>query len=534
MKIILNGLSLDKRVMQEVIQQIDDDREIKRLIKTARTNFRRKLCVLVLCIVTALLVIISKFYEILSQNIFVGSFLIIILIGLWTAAQLFNLSRGILNSIPGFNKYSLYLLSKKSPKKPLDLWNFFISNLSGSHTLIPASKILEGEDVKYIYCGQPYYEIKYVDSILLSVSPETKKVFDKCYKKYSIKTFENEFEKTYFGTGNNRKVLQSGYVFGIFFFSKFLHKIIENKSEENIKFYFRFSAKVDEDKKEYARECIKLSSDPERTLFECDDSTPTIDITIEDIFVLGDEIPKNIPKILIPFQRCVSKRIAKNEILIPFKRYIALPTKYIKEGETDKKVVDGNLILPEIPSLKIHKNVDIYSMGGAEHNLPLLHIINCHRYLLGKNRSFGIAENIFDDPHNYTAIKFHIGASQFVYGINLGVRHGMVKNIKEDNSNQAEVFRLKIKEDDICYDIYSFYGYSAPMTRIAFLKFLYEIKNNSKTKSKPEENNYKLYQVDINDGGNIYSSNFLADWDKLDCMNEPDRFKDLLDKIKII
>ena len=188
--------------MQEVIQQIDDDREIKRLIKTAKTNFRRKLCVLVLCIVTALLVIISKFYEILSQNIFVGSFLIIILIGLWTAAQLFNLSRGIFKSVRDFIKYSLYLLSKKSPKKPLDLWSFFISNLSGSHTLIPASKILEGEDVKYIYCGQPYYEIKYVDSILLSVSPETKKIFDRCYKKYSIKTFENEFEKTYFGPGN--------------------------------------------------------------------------------------------------------------------------------------------------------------------------------------------------------------------------------------------------------------------------------------------------------------------------------------------
>ncbi|RLE46376.1 hypothetical protein DRJ25_04270 [Candidatus Woesearchaeota archaeon] len=491
MKIILNGLSLDKRVMQEVIQQIDDDREIKRLIKTAKTNFLVTLCVLVVCIMISVLLIISKFHEILSLNIFVVPLLITIPTVFWIAAQLFNLSRGIFKSVPDFIKYSLYLLSKKSPKKPLDLWSFFISNLSGSHTLIPASKILKGEDVKYIYCGQPYYEIKYVDSILLSVSPETKKIFDKCYKKYAIKTFENEFKKTYFGPGN-RKVLQSRYVFGIFFFSKFLHKIIGNKSKENIKFYFRFSAKVDENKKEYARECIKLSSDPERTLFECDDSTHTINITIEDIFVLGDEIPKNLPKILIPFQRYVSKRIAKNEILIPFKRYIALPTKYIKEGETDKKVVDRNLILPEIPSLKNHKNVDIYSMGGAEHNLPLLHIINCHRYSLGKNRSFGIAENVFDDPHNYTAIKFHIGASQFVYGINLGVRHGMVKNIGENNSNQAEVFRLKIKEDDICYDLYSFYGYSAPMTRIAFLKFLYEIKNNSKTKSKPEENNYKL------------------------------------------
>lgn len=504
MKVILNGLSLDKTIMHNVIQKMEDDKEIKNLIKKARFD----LIIEILISVFAISIFLGIIYGKLSIFLITFGTLTFATFLLWLLPY-FNILRGLLKTSKDLKDYIKFIRSSNSPKKPLDLWGFFISNLSDSHSLIPALKLAE-KDIKYIYCGQPYYEIKFIDSILFSISPKMeekysiKKTYSKFYKLFAMKTFKNEMEKKYFQY-NTRELLQSKYVFGIFYLSNFLYEIIKNKSNE--KFNFKIADEIG-DKLEYAKECIKLSSDPERTIFNQDSTSKTIDITVKNIFMLKDEIPK---------------KIAKNEMLIPFKRYIALPTRV--EGNY-KRVADGDIILPEIPALTKNKDtdIDIYSLGGAEHNLPLLHIINCHRYLSKGSRKFGIVENKFDAPPNekkHRYIDFRVGASHFVYGINSEVKHRMIEDISEetDNSNQAEVFRLKINN----YNIFSFYGYSAPMTRIAFLKFLYEMKNKD-SKFIPKENEFRLYEVDIKKSKNIYESEFLNEWDRFDCMNEPEKF----------
>lgn len=510
MKVILNGLSLDKTMMHNVIQKMEDDKEIKNLIKKARFD----LIIGILISVFVISIFLSIIFEKLSIFLITFGTLTFGTLAFATFLQwllpYFNILRGFSKTSKDLKDYIKFIFSSNSPKKPLDLWGFFISNLSDSHSLIPALKLAE-KDIKYIYCGQPYYEIKFIDSILFSISPKMeekysiKKTYSKFYKLFAMKTFKNEMEKKIFQY-RTRELLQSKYVFGIFYLSNFLYEIIKNKS--NKRFNFKIADKIG-DKYEYAKECIKLSSDPERTLFNQDSTLKTIDITVENIFMLKDKIPK---------------KIAKNEILIPFKRYIALPTRYV-EGNY-KRFADGDIILPEIPAFTKNEStdIDIYSLGGAEHNLPFLHIVNCHRYLSKGSRKFGIVENKFDAPldekkHRY--IDFRVGASHFVYGINNEVRHRMIEDISEekDNSNQAEVFRLKINN----YNIYSFYGYSAPMTRIAFLKFLCEMKNED-SKFIPKENEFRLYEVDIKESKNIYESEFINEWDRLDCMNEPEKF----------
>jgi len=527
MKLILNGLSLDKRMMHSVIQKMEGDEEINKLIKMADYKFDliKKSFFNLWVMMVALGVLLEIFLNLLYLGFSINILTLIPII--WITLKIINLVRGIKNSYFSIRSnidFYNYLESQKAPKKPFDLWGFFISNLSDSHSIIPTSKLFQ-EDIKYIYCGKPYYEIEFIDSILISFSPEIdkkhklKKKFVEFYKKHAEVTFENEFKKEYFDY-TNKRLLQSRYVFGIYFLSNFLYYIIENGSMG--KFNFIFSKQINNNKKEFAKECIKLSGDPEITLFNEHNLVQNcIEITIENVFITNDEIPKTI---------------AKNEILIPFKRYIGLPTKYIEENGRTKKIIDGDLVLPEIPALKNNNIIDVYSLGGAEHNLPLLHIVNCHRYLLKNNRTFGIAENRFDYSSSEVdkSISFKIGASHFVYGINTYVRHSIIKDIKKDHSNQAEVFRLNIKYYDMSYNIFCFYGYSAPMTRIAFLKFLHETKNNNLI---IEDKSLRLFKVDDvdKDGNktNFYDSDFLHEWDRLDCMNEPEKFKDILDKVKI-
>lgn len=208
MKVILNGLSLDKTIMHNVIQKMEDDKEIKNLIKKARID----LIIGILISVFAILIFLGIIFGKLSIFLITFGTLTFATFILWLLPY-FNILRGFFKTSKDLKEYIKFIFSSNSPKKPLDLWGFFISNLSDSHSLIPALKLAE-KDIKYIYCGQPYYEIKFIDSILFSISPKMeekysiKKTYSKFYKLFAMKTFKNEMEKKFFNTeqGNYSKV----------------------------------------------------------------------------------------------------------------------------------------------------------------------------------------------------------------------------------------------------------------------------------------------------------------------------------------
>lgn len=587
MKVILNGLTLDKNESHKVIKSIANDSDIKKLLRKGRNDIHRKFLIYGIFVISEILLyLLYNFYSneqtlnsdigVIISNIisyfYTHAIFVTIVIFLYLLLDSLYFTFKTKKIVGDIWKYFKYIIDKKSPRRPLDIWSFFVSNLSDSHSLISATKLLN-DDIKYIYCGLPYYGVEYIDSILIEVAPEIKKMYPKFYKNFAIESYNNFLKNK---IHEDRKILQSKYVFGIFFFSRFLFKVLHDEMEkkEKIKFHFEFSLE-NETKLEYAKEIVKLCSDPTITSFNNDSSdNESINIIIKDIIKLDDEKPK------------LSNN---NQILIPFKRFIALPINYGKSDEY-KKRVDGNLILPEIPdffSLNNMKDetileeedsketgeretsfvdseesvIEIFSMGGTEHNLPLLHIINHHRWSTKKSRFFGIAENKFDEAIIKAKddeiskkiksnsredilgnnIEYNVGASHFVFGINAQVRQRIIqKDDKEKFNNEAEVFRLKI-ENDRTYDILSFYGYSAPMTRISFLKYLHEICSDSDTPFKPKlvENGeelygaYQLYRVGV-ENDDIFKSDFLAKWDKFDCMNHPWKFYELTGEVKLV
>lgn len=572
MKIILNGLTLDKEKMHNVIKSIDDDADIKKLIRTSRYNVHGKfLWTFVLGLIPLILYVYYQFFSIKQMLIedsisatainYLNTYYmyVVIPIVLYLINDFRSFIIRIKNSTNEVFEYLIFIFDKKSPRRPLDMWGFFLSNLSDSHSLIPATKLLD-DNIKYIYCGLPYYDVEYIDSILIRVTPKIKKTYVKFYKDFAIESYDNVRKNIIRG---EKKILQTKHVFGIFFFSKFLFTILQDHVAENGKLIINFNLSLKNEKKlEFIKECVKLCSDPNITSFDSGSSDKeSINIIVEDIFMLRDKKPK----------------LRKNQILIPFKRFIALPINYGGNSKY-KKPVDSNLILPEIPEFYSSKNmkneaveesnetvganiselkpkesvIKIYSMGGTEHNLPLLHIVNHHRWSKKDSRFFGIAENKFDEAiiekedeisqqikrnsrEKREKLEYNVGASHFVFGINAKVRH---RNL--GFNNEAEVFRFKIKNDRT-YDILSFYGYSAPMTRIALLKYLHEVKINPETPFEPklEENGeesdgaYKLYRVG-NENDNIFDSEFLAHWDKFDCMNNPSKFHELSKDIEIV
>lgn len=528
LKIILNGLHLDKELQQEVIQLMAIDSDIKRLIRTGKRQIWSQLFVLGFILLASIAGITFRTFDILSETLIPAALTMTTVAGIlcliiFHLSQYWTAFRGLFKGYPEFLRYCGFILSGRSPKGPLGLWSMFISGLSDSHALVPATMVFKG-DTKFIYCGQPYYKIEFIDSILISTSRDIKEKYKIFLKNFSKETFIHKFEGRPPFDFKVKELTQSKNVFGIFFLSKFLYELIkikDGKVDVDKKFYFDFSDDLkDNEKIEFAKECIKLSCDPSTTFFG---ELPTnnaniIKIKVENIFTLKDMKDGRIP---------TKKKLSENQTLIPFKRFIALPVKY--ETQIDGKIkplVDRNLILPSLPESSEHSK--IYAMGGAEHNLSLLHIINLHRELNMNDRTFGIAENAFDQPEyskiSKCNIKFRVGASHFVYGINSIVRNRILDNIEANNSNEAEVFKLEINQ----HEIYCFYGYSAPMTRIAFLKFLYEYENKE-SKYIPGINSPKCYSVLI-DTPKLYGSKFLKEWDANDCMNNPlcDNCKNLL------
>jgi hypothetical protein len=172
-------------------------------------------------------------------------------------------------------------------------------------------------------------------------------------------------------------------------------------------------------------------------------------------------------------------------IRIPIKRYVALP---------NDDTADNLIICP----------------GGAEQNLALLHYVNKHRWHPDSSMKIGISENHFDDYHN---TNFQIGTEGFVYGITNNMKGRELRN----NRNRAEIMSFDIGDTKIV----SIYGYSAPMTKIASLKFI-DCLANDNYKYIPWKrttiNNHLQYVVNYT-GRSFFSSKEIEYWDNEDMLN---------------
>lgn len=167
---------------------------------------------------------------------------------------------------------------------------------------------------------------------------------------------------------------------------------------------------------------------------------------------------------------------------VPIKIMLSLPI-----DEDDKPNCEKYLPFCLIDESK--KNIiDVLTVGGAEHNRALAHLINKHRLEKTNKRLFGFVDNYFDFTYKFgldtsqnhnLSYNFFMGINQPVSGWNfiLGKRY----NDSEGNSINTDVkfLTFKLKEEGQKLNIVSIYGFSAIASVLGVNMFIAEFFNRN-------------------------------------------------------
>lgn len=510
--IFIGGSNFDKEDLRKNKRKISNDRDIKSLLRRGQLPLYTSLIGIIFLIFTLRDSIMNLVINFKDRS-FVTIILLIIFY-YWNIAQgVKNLSNNVFN----LRQYLQYILSSKYPSNPLEIWNPITSSVSDGQTILTAERLLaDDKDISFIYTGEPYYTIKYIDSITLKWDHNSYWNYIKhlyhyinLFNSHAIQTVVGHSEESHYKL-ESRELKVSSYVFGILYFSKYLNKIFGKENRNKIKIDFNKNLKEDKDIS-YLKEFIKSSSTKFDSTFENENNLDS-NLTIHDVKYFED-LEENRGFSLFKNLKKKYQLLKEKKIRIPVKKYVALPK--------------GDKILPK--QIDFDDKSLVIPLGGAEQNLGLIQLINNYRWQNEEDYEIGIAENIFEDYRN---TKFQIGTEELVYGVS---NHLKGRKIDESDKGSAELFTFTTND----LRVLSIYGFSAPMTKIAACKFFEAFKKEDKLKDKLPWKNYKtkpneimIYEAVLN-GQSFFGSDFLDYWDEKDVINENDEIEKLLSKLEI-
>ncbi len=171
--------------------------------------------------------------------------------------------------------------------------------------------------------------------------------------------------------------------------------------------------------------------------------------------------------------------------------YIKVPIKMMLSLPIDSEKNPSNtLYLPGCLTPLNDTTVDVLTVGGAEHNRGLAHLINKHRLEKREDRLFGFMDNYFDFEYKLEIDtkdskykhNFFMGLNQPVSGWNyyLAQRHNDDEGYSVNGSIKYLHFKLKDKDRQI--NIVSIYGFSAISSVLAIHMFIAELLSKDRTK----------------------------------------------------
>jgi hypothetical protein len=171
-------------------------------------------------------------------------------------------------------------------------------------------------------------------------------------------------------------------------------------------------------------------------------------------------------------------------IKVPIKMVLSLPL-----DENEKP--NSDIYIPACLNDKDNiKTVDILTVGGAEHNRALAHLINKHRFEYKDNRLFGFMDNHFDMIYkvvNLDNSEKHGNSYNFFMGLNQPVSGwNYIFDVRRDdedgNSQNSDVKLLTFKLKDVTnskkkqnFNIVSIYGFSAVASVLGINMFIAEL-----------------------------------------------------------
>ncbi len=161
-----------------------------------------------------------------------------------------------------------------------------------------------------------------------------------------------------------------------------------------------------------------------------------------------------------------------------------------------------SLYIPYMVDDEKQNKISILTVGGAEHNRALAHLINKHRFEYKHERIFGFLDNYFDLDHKLNYIADSKYSESFLMALNqpvAGYNAIFVQRTDDENgfSNtwDAKLLGYVLKDKDREYNIVSVYGFSALASVYAIHNVISSIDSNNVLNS----NNQYIKNMDRGD-----------------------------------
>jgi len=235
-----------------------------------------------------------------------------------------------------------------------------------------------------------------------------------------------------------------------------------------------------------ARECVELACRPSAVSFAGKDAADLVVVGVRTVIGKTD---RGAPEYR------VTGDIPESCVAIPLKRFVAYP----HDGQ--------QLVLPSTPMRDAKGVVRVYTMGGLEHNLRMLHA--------GAN---GRKLECFCESYAATC-------------------NGVWRS-RVSAPNFAEVYCLQWSDRNRKTDVYGINGFSAPMSGIAFVRLATAVVADRQTRRRfvPEPGQTVLYELPNQDSlarAEWYSEDpYLLEWDMRDLLNGPAAASEFLSRIR--
>ncbi len=165
-------------------------------------------------------------------------------------------------------------------------------------------------------------------------------------------------------------------------------------------------------------------------------------------------------------------------IKVPIKIVLSLP---LDENEKPNSDIYIPACLNDNDNIK---TVDILTVGGAEHNRALAHLINKHRLHYKDNRLFGFMDNHFDMVYkvNLDDTEIHDNSYNFFMGLNQPVSGwNYIFDARKDDENgnsqnsDVKLLTFKLADGKQNFNIVSIYGFSAVASVLGINMFIAEL-----------------------------------------------------------
>ncbi len=407
-----------------------------------------------------------------------------------------------------------------------DFFALYISHQSDSIGVAPLSKLSASENLTLLnsYCDRPYYANEYINHIVLKIDKKTIKAkYHKHFKDFVESNFDIHFLDTFLSklvgdshsngysyfdmvnTGekqNNLKDIQASLsernFYGISLLNQFFYNLEKLLIDSSLSININSD---DETKKEFLKELILSSTNPKNIIFseygqiqakiyfsdglELSDKENSKDLNFSS-FTNWNEIKRKDMGLQTASDDNIDASYFYEEeesffIKIPIKMTFSLPIN--KNG-----VVDSSLFIPYGLDSDNHKIVDIITVGGAEHNRALAHLINKHREEYKEERIFGFMDNKYDLGKKVKDMRntkyehsFLMGLNQPVSGYNAIFSTRVDDDKGESISWNTKLLGYRLKDGDSkVYNILSIYGFSALASVFGMHYIVSEIDNKAK------------------------------------------------------